>query len=230
MAIFYGTSLADRILRESLTPGVTTDPSGLTGTLTDEGNTIYGYGGADLIEAGDGAGGDEYYDEYFVYGGTGGDTLKAGDSGYFALFGGDGNDSLLGWGGTSGSTYPNYALYGGAGADTITAGDHGYSDVYGGSGDDLINCTGWIEAGSGADTVYGGDSADAFSVVYAGSGNDLIYSAGYIDGGIGADTMKGAGDDTYVVDNVNDRIIETSTRSNDGVVVSLNTYRAQKGH
>jgi len=57
-----------------------------------------------------------------------------------------------------------------------------------------------LEGGLGNDTLLGWDDNDMLS---GGSGRDLL------DGGAGADTMfGGAGDDHYIVDNVNDVLVE----------------------
>jgi Ca2+-binding RTX toxin-like protein len=56
---------------------------------------------------------------------------------------------------------------------------------------------------SAADIITGGSDDDAF--LYGLGGNDTI------DGGLGADTMYGdGGDDTYVVDNILDKVVEAA--------------------
>ena len=55
----------------------------------------------------------------------------------------------------------------------------------------------------GANQLSGGDGADG---LHGGGGNDLL------DGGLGADILYGgAGDDTYMVDNIGDRVSEQAT-------------------
>ncbi len=93
-------------------------------------------------------------------------------------------------------------LNGSSGADTIDAGD-GNDRLNGAAGNDLLL------GGKGNDTLDGG------------TGNDTL------DGGVGADSMKGgAGNDIYVVDNVNDKVIEyaDSLSGIDTVKTSLGTY------
>ncbi|MBH0185043.1 MAG: calcium-binding protein, partial [Nitrospira sp.] len=67
-----------------------------------------------------------------------------------------------------------------------------------------------VDGAGGNDTLTGGASAD---ILLGGTGTDsLIGNAGddYLNGGIGADRLLGGlGNDTYVVDNVGDRITDT---------------------
>ncbi|MDY0328392.1 MAG: hypothetical protein RBR07_09105, partial [Arcobacteraceae bacterium] len=98
-----------------------------------------------------------------VYGGDGNDTL-IGDGNSNILDGGSGDDLIRGIAGLN-------DLRGGAGADTI----------YGGTGDDVIDGgTGsdTIYANAGDNLIYGGDDSDT---IMSGSGNDTIYG-GYVDG------------------------------------------------
>ena len=74
------------------------------------------------------------------------------------LFGGSGNDTIVG---TSGSDF----IAGGRGDDTITAGS-GTDNVYGGSGDDVIY------GGGDNDNLFGGTGADRFVIVADGIYNN----------------------------------------------------------
>ncbi len=88
-------------------------------------------------------------------------------------------------------------LDGGAGADRLNGGA-GADRMSGGAGDDRMN------GGAGADWMNGGAGADL------------------INGGTGADRMSGgAGDDTFIVDNVGDRVIEAAGQGNDIVRSSV---------
>ena len=150
---------------------------------TDEADTIYGYGGHDLIRSGDGAdiiyggagnddvrGGD---DDDTLYGGAGNDRLS-GERGDDIIYGGDGDDILSGRTGDD-------AIYGDAGDDTVS-GFYGDDTLYGGAGDDDVS--GYY----GTDTLYGGSGAD---YMRGGEGNDILY------GGSDNDTLAGnEGDDT----------------------------------
>ncbi|MCQ4160817.1 hypothetical protein NON00_12855 [Roseomonas sp. GC11] len=143
-----------------------------------------------------------------------------------AFFSGSGNDTLVG--GALNDTF-----HGGAGDDTLASGG-GSDSIAGGDGNDLAildysseksaislssgelsfsNGTTYlysierldVTAGSGADTLSGGDGDD---ILRGGGGADTLYgNAGddVLDGGSGADTMQGgAGNDTYVVDSSKD--------------------------
>ncbi|NOU20447.1 MAG: hypothetical protein HOO93_01425, partial [Methyloglobulus sp.] len=140
----------------------------------------------------------------FLYGSAVNDTINAlagndelyGLAGNDALYGGDGDDYLEG--DYDAVNYPNYAvgndsLYGGNGndiiygdgGDDILSGDAGNDELYGDLGNDMLN------GGNGADYLEGNDGYDR------------------IDGGIGADELLGGlGNDTYVVDNLLDVVIE----------------------
>jgi Ca2+-binding RTX toxin-like protein len=84
-----------------------------------------------------------------------------------SLFGGDGNDTLTVIGGA------NNILQGGAGADTLTGGD-GVDGLRGGDDDDILF------GGGGTDTLRGEDGDDRLD---GGTGNDQLY------GGAGTDTF-----------------------------------------
>lgn len=129
-----------------------------------------------------------------AYTGTSGNDTITGSAGDDTIDGLDGDDILEGGDG-------NDILDGGTGEDTLEGGD-GNDIIYGGTTDD------------GDDTLRGGAGSDT---LYGGSGNDIL------DGGTGADTMEGgAFGDTYIVDNVFDTIIETSTGGTDTVQASVN--------
>jgi Ca2+-binding RTX toxin-like protein len=130
-----------------------------------------------------------------LYGEAGNDDLEGG-AGDDLLYGGDGNDRLFGQVG-------NDVLYGGAGDDVLigfTASNEAKQRLYYGETDDD-----WLYGGAGRDTLLGG------------LGND------YLDGGAGADEMEGGqGDDTYVVNSVNDSILEHKGEGYDRVISSTN--------
>ena len=186
---------------------------------TDEADTIYGYGGHDLIRSGDGVdtiyGGDgnddarSGYGDDTLYGGAGNDRLS-GEGGDDIIYGGDGDDGLSGRTGDDtiygdagddvvSGFYGDDTLYGGDGDDNIS-GYYGTDTLYGGSGAD------YMRGGEGDDTLYGGDDNDHLS---GNEGDDTLYGDGGGDdlhGGEGADTLYGgegvdtlygdAGDDT----------------------------------
>ncbi|MBB5223125.1 Ca2+-binding RTX toxin-like protein [Amaricoccus macauensis] len=124
---------------------------------------------------------------------------------YDVMFGNGGRDYLSG-----GAT--NDSLYGGAGDDTLLGNDGNdlLDDYSAGSfgGDDSM------DGGAGNDTIYGYDGNDTLN---GGDGSDALFGEtgnDILNGGLGADTMDGGeGGDTYYVDNVGDRVIETSNES-----------------
>lgn len=152
-------------------------------------------------------------DDDILYGGNGNDGILGG-LGNDQLYGDAGNDELQGGDG-------NDQLYGGDGNDRLF-GQTGDDVIYGGSGDDLIygftatnETKQTLNAGeTDNDWLYGGDGADT---IVGGLGND------YIDGGAGADNMQGGlGDDTYIVNSVNDVILEQQNEGYDTVISSAN--------
>lgn len=85
----------------------------------------------------------------------------------------------------------------------ILAGQTGNDRVYGGVGNDRI------QGGDGADRLYGESGSD---YLVGGAGDDLL------DGSTGVDRMDGgAGNDTYRVDDRQDRVIETDTSAAGGL-------------
>jgi Ca2+-binding RTX toxin-like protein len=119
-----------------------------------------------------------------------------------AIHGRDLKDVLNGNGG-------NDYLSGGLGADTLNGGT-GDDDLDGGKGRDVL------DGGSENDTLSGGEDAD---LLKGGSGDDVL------SGGTGADTMiGGTGHDSYVVDSLDDRIIENLGEGIDTVVVKVDNF------
>ncbi|HEY3060706.1 MAG TPA: calcium-binding protein [Chloroflexota bacterium] len=103
----------------------------------------------------------------YLFGGEGNDTLVGG-SGADLLFGQAGNDTLLGKGGAD-------QLFGGTDNDTLTGGDAD-DQVFGESGDDRLiwnpgDDTDLDEGGDGSDTVVvnGGNGAEVFTVTANGT-------------------------------------------------------------
>lgn len=92
------------------------------------------------------------------------------------------------------------ALHGMGGHDTLRGGG-GVDDLFGGAGDDRL------EGGVGADRLFGGSGVD------------------FLDGGGDADHMEGGTDnDTYLVENKGDKVIEHAGQGIDTVQTTLSTY------
>ena len=92
------------------------------------------------------------------------------------LYGGDGNDIIVGLGGDD-------EIYGGDGNDKLS-GDHGNDEIYGGIGADTII------GGRGNDIIDGGDGAD---ILYGNGGDDMFISSAGADlifGSAGIDTLS----------------------------------------
>jgi serralysin len=110
-----------------------------------------------------------------------------------------GNDEILGLAGDD-------RIRGLAGNDVLNGGD-GVDILRGGFGTDTL------DGGKGNDTLSGGEGIDQLT---GGEGDDTL------DGGKGADLMSGGlGDDTYIVENVGDRIRERRDQGIDQVFSSV---------
>ncbi len=115
-----------------------------------------------------------------ISGEDGNDTLTL--SGVGSLYGGNGNDTLIGGNGDN-------TLRGGRGNDTLN-GRRGNDTLRGGRGDDILN------GGRGSDTLRGGRGDD---ILNGGRGSDTLRSGrgnDTLNGGHGSDTLRGGrGDD-----------------------------------
>src|SRR5215218_9785551 len=125
---------------------------------------VFGTGGNDVIALNEANGA---LPAANLFGGAGNDTLIGG-SGADMLFGQSGNDTLLGKGG-------NDLLFGGDGNDTLTSGT-GNDQVFGQAGNDRLiwnpgDGTALNEGGAGVDTieVNGGNVSENFTIAANGS-------------------------------------------------------------
>lgn len=189
---------------------------------------IFGGAGNDTIWGGDG--------DDIIHGFTASNeakqALEAGESDDDTIYGGAGNDLILGGPG-------NDLLYGEAGDDEIQGGDGadrlyggdgndrlfgqlGNDTLYGGAGDDLL--VGFTGDNEEKKTLGAGETDDDY--LYGGDGNDTLLGGlgdDYLDGGAGADHMEGGqGNDTYIVNSVNDVILEHANEGYDTVISSAN--------
>ncbi|MFZ5557165.1 MAG: VCBS domain-containing protein [Pseudomonadota bacterium] len=168
---------------------------------------IYGRFGDDRIDGGDGNDvlhGEEGNDT--VLGGEGDDYLTGGD-GDDILDGGAGNDWLQGLVG-------NNQLFGGGGADLLDGGT-GNDILDGGDGDDKLH------GGDGSDLLLGGDGSDWLDggygddVLRGGAGDDVLMS------GAGTNELQGeAGEDTYLIADSDDVVIEAADEGVDTVITA----------
>jgi CSLREA domain-containing protein len=208
----------DRVLASiSRTLGVELERLSLTGTADLNGtgnalaNRLDGNAGANTL---DGRAGNDT-----LYGGAGADTLLGG-AGADVLDGGLGADSMAG----------------GADNDIYVVDDAGDQVVEGaGQGTDRIRTTLLSYSLAGLSEVenlafigigdFAGTGSTASNRITGGAGNDtLIGGAGadVLDGGLGADSMAGGADnDTFVVDDAGDMVVEQADGGYDRVLASI---------
>jgi VCBS repeat-containing protein len=197
-----------------------TGNSGANALYGLEGNdTLIGNAGSDLLDGGTGADS--------LQGGAGDDTYVVDDGGdLVAEAPGAGSDTAQ-----SSITYTltdnveNLTLTGtedldgtGNALNNIIIGNSGNNTLSAGAGIDTLH------AGAGNDSASGGDGNDVLNgeagddLLLGDAGNDLI------NGGAGADQMEGGiGDDTYVLDDAGDLIIEAAGAGTDLVQSSITT-------
>ena len=153
-----------------------------------------------------------------VYGDAGDDTLL-GNTGNDALYGEAGNDTLNGGAG-------NDAMIGGTGNDTYVV--DSLADAVtelAGEGTDIVNASVDWTLGSNIENLtqfmFSAINATGNALANTLRGND---SDNRLDGGAGADSLIGQfGNDTYVVDNVADTVLEGTGAGTDTVESSV-TY------
>jgi Ca2+-binding RTX toxin-like protein len=167
--------------------------------VNGSGATLDGAGGDDLLVGG--AGNDS------LAGGSGDDQFQA-SGGKDTIDGGAGLDTFYGM-----TAFSSYSVFRANSTDTVLADGDGH--VYTVRNVENFYFSGVLKtlaqvqqntASTGADQLSGTD------------GNDTL------DGGAGADTMAGGyGNDVYVVDNVNDKVVETADGGYDSVLVAPST-------
>jgi Ca2+-binding RTX toxin-like protein len=152
-------------------------------------------------------------------GGSDGDNLVTGNAGNNTLTGGAGNDILNGGGGTD-------TLIGGVGNDTYIVDDPTDTIIeLAGAGSDTVLANSTYTLGANLENlVLVPDAGDIDGIgnalnntITGNEGNNLLDGRGGIDRLIG-----GAGNDTYVVDNTSDVVVETPDNGIDTVNSSVN--------
>jgi Ca2+-binding RTX toxin-like protein len=148
------------------------------------------------------------YDDVLV--GYTGTNVLTGAAGNDALFGAFDDDTLLGG-------KDNDTLTGGTGADVLNGGDGtdtaSYLTAAAGLTVSLTTGTGTGDAQGDTFTSIENLTGSGFTDTLVGDGN-----ANVLDGGGGIDTLQGLlGDDTYVVENTADVILEIANEGNDTV-------------
>ncbi len=110
----------------------------------------------------------------------------------------------------------------GTDADEENVGTGGVDDMDGLGGHDKLMGHGGndiLKGGEGNDTLEGGSEEDDLR---GGNGNDIL------DGGTGSDRLDGGtGDDIYLIDNINDVIVETTAASggNDRAIIYTSEFK-----
>jgi Ca2+-binding RTX toxin-like protein len=177
-------------------------------------DTLRGYDGNDTL---DGGGGTDS-----MLGGVGDDVYMVSTADVVNEVAGEGTDTFIGAKTSIGiaayaTTIENLFYTGSTGA--AVTGNAMDNVVSGGSGADTVS------GANGNDTLGGGSGADS---LIGGNGNDALYGGGFQNSIVGAmvadtavDTLDGgAGNDTYWVDNLSDRITEATTGGTRDVVFS----------
>ncbi|MGO4386756.1 calcium-binding protein [Microvirga sp. 2YAF29] len=166
-------------------------------------DVLVGYAGNDTLNGGAGA---DHLD-----GGLGDDVYYIDDLNDVVVDAG-GNDRVIitvaGYDLSKLSGIENVVLPSGSGGNDTMTGGNADDVMSGGAGDDTLS------GGAGNDLISGGDGND---VLTGGDGDDRL------DGGPGADNLRGeAGNDTYIVDNPGDLVVEGLSQGYDTVYASIN--------
>ncbi|WP_283241376.1 M10 family metallopeptidase [Pseudomonas fluorescens] len=202
--------------------------------------------GQDLMRGG--AGSDTYYvDDDFDFvmdmGGSASDVDQVISTISYTLVGGIENLTLAGTANLNGTGNDQDNVINGNAANNTLDGGAGVDTLIGGAGDDIYivdNSQDVVieQIGEGHDLIRTNTSytlsaniedltmiGDANSVLTGNALNNVIRgnsATNNIDGGLGADTMiGGGGHDTYIVDNINDIVIELADEGIDTVNISV---------
>ncbi|MDH6100838.1 hypothetical protein NWP21_18755 [Anabaenopsis sp. FSS-46] len=149
---------------------------------------VFGLEGNDILDATPNLSG-----QVILYGGPGNDTLIGGNN--HTLYGGDGDDTLL----AAGSLGQN-TLYGGPGNDLLIVVEGSRNQLYGGAGNDRLI----VSDGGGFNRLYG-EEGDNILDVSSGTGNNQLF------GGVGNDILiAGAVTDELFGGAGNDQLFATN--------------------
>ncbi|AUC53034.1 hypothetical protein CDO87_07410 [Sagittula sp. P11] len=185
--------------------------------------------------------------------GAGGDDVLLGSEGADTLDGGTGADTMVGAMGDDvyfvddTGDVVDENRYGEIGNGTVSAAAGGVDEVRAaiswsiatGSQYQIENLTliGSAISGTGndnANVLTANQSALPGGSLYGGAGDDTLNGSAageWLDGQSGADSMIGlGGDDTYVVDNLVDEIVETAGNGADAVISKLSTFALDAWH
>ena len=203
--------------------------AGETLTGTSSRDIIYGFDGADTLLGGG--------DNDYLEGGAGADRIDGGEGSsdwasywnsptgvFVSLVTGRGFN-----GDAAGDTLVSIEnISGSARGDDLLIGNDERNVLLGGLGDDTVSGGGGNDDLWGdASTVYGSTPEDGNDTLKGGGGVDMLDGCGgddLLDGGTEADAMHGElGNDTFIVDNVNDRVYEWTGEGYDTVKTSV-TY------
>ena len=180
---------------------VLTGNGDLDGTGNALDNAILGTDGANVLDGG--AGADK------LEGGAGDDTYIVDNSGDVIVEAAAGGTDTV-------SASADYMLS--ANLENLVLTGTGNISGAGNAGDNTItgnSGANTLDGGLGADTLDGGAGSDTLA---GGEGDDML------DGGLDADLMQGgAGNDTYIVDNSADTIVETAGGGVDTAMASAST-------
>ena len=193
-------------------------------------NSLTGAAGNDTLDGGEGT--DSLYGKAgndVLVGGTGNDVLDGG-TGADTMTGGLGNDRYF-----VDSTGDQIVEAADEGVDTLLVTLSSYvlaADLenlaytgtgnFNGTGNERTNN---LTGAGGNDTLDGADGAD---ILFGKAGTDLLIGGAgndTLDGGAGVDNMSGGtGNDRYVVDDVDDQIVEAAGEGIDDVRVTQSSY------
>lgn len=226
--VIGGAAGNDFLIGDSAYGNPTAPDAGAAGD--DGSDEIFGGIGDDIIIGGSATGmtlggtinGSPNVDTGLTFGYTGTVEGTAAD----ILWGGEGNDSVLGAGGDDkiGLGIGNDYAEGGAGSDTIYGSD-GMDNIFGGLGSDELwggNDVDFLDGGSKNDTLGGGAGDD---VLFGGSDQDSLTGGegnDVLSGDTGSDTLNGGEGDDILMGSVDSDTFEFDTNGGTDLIADFN--------